>query len=163
MSRPLKGSVKADVKAVAKANVKADVKADVTMINNILNSKRITMFLSDATEYSLLSDSQINVLSEICKLFILSGKLSTEKISYEFLAEKASVNGVTVKGIIRKLEACQILVKKDQQYVSGSKGRVFEVSQQALHCMLSNNQGLKRWLARNGLRVNDIKNFYNFQ
>jgi hypothetical protein len=157
-----KPDVKADAKPDVKADAKPDVKADAFKFDNILLSKKLSLFLSDTTEYSILKNSQLNVLSEICKLCIISGKLTTDKISYEALAEKSSVKNSTIKGIVRKLESCHILIKDRHQYISGSKGRSFEISEKAIFCMLSHNQGLIRWLARNGLRVAEIKKIYEF-
>ncbi|HYX34817.1 MAG TPA: hypothetical protein VE954_17100 [Oligoflexus sp.] len=146
-----------------KADAKPDVKADAKSYNKILNTLRNDRFLSDTTEYCSLSESQLDVLNEICKLCIVHGKLSTAKVTYDEIASKASVNNRTIKGIARKLEMCDILIKRDNQYVSGSKGRVFEVSPKAIVCMLSHNQSLRKWVARQRLRVEDVKKFYDFE
>ncbi|MFW7382404.1 MAG: hypothetical protein ACOH5I_26640, partial [Oligoflexus sp.] len=158
-----KAEGKVELKAEREVERKAEGKVELTKLSKYLLNKKNNMFLSDSIEYTIISKSQLNVLSEICKLCIVSGNLYTERVSYEYLSKKSSVKLASIKSVVRKLESSSILILRDHQYTLGAKGRSFEISKQALFCMLEHNLNLKRWVARQGLKVTDVKKHYDFK
>ncbi len=159
----LKYECEVELKAEGEVELKDECKVECNFISKSLNLKHKKMFLSDGNSYGVFNDSHLNVLSEICKLCVVSGTLSTEKVSYENLSEKTGTKFNSLKSIIRKFEACGIILLKDNQYAVGSRGRVFEITLQALACMLENNLNLKRWIARQGLKVSEVVKHYDIK
>ena len=127
-----------------------------------LISKNYARDLSRSVKYNLAAQSWLKILSEICKLCIENESLKTEKTSYDYLSKHTEINAESVRRIIRTLEAEGILIFSKEYFQTGSKGRLFEVSEQAMLCMLTHDISLRKWIARQGIPVSDIKKFYDF-
>ena len=127
-----------------------------------LISKDYARNLSDSIKYNLAAASWIKLLSEVCKLCIENESLTTDKTSYDYLAKHTDINPESVRRIIRTLEAEGILIFSKEYFQTGSKGRLFKVSQQAMLCMLTHDISLRKWIARQGIPVSEIKKLYDF-
>ena len=161
-----KGPVEAALEPASKGPVEAALepasKGALDKNANILIYKNKSLFLSPSIRYTRANPIHIKVLNEVAKLCILAGSLKTEMESYEFIASKLGMNGHTLRGLVRKLESEKMLILKDEYYVSGTRGRVFEISPQALNCLLHNDKSLKSWLARNSITLENAKNLFDF-
>ena len=121
------------------------------------------MFLSESLSYAMSSSSQREVLSAICKVCIVQQSVSTGRIPFEFLSSKASISLPNLKKIVRKLEDSNVLVKHTEQSSNGSKGRDFTIASMAMACMITQDEGLRKWMARNQMSVAEVKKFYDFE
>ena len=126
-------------------------------------SKDYVRNLSESIKFNLVTTSWLKVISEICKLCIENELLKTDKISYDYLSERADVNAESLRRIIRSLESEKILIFSKEYFQTGSRGRQFEISPQAMLCMLTHDLSLKKWIARQGMPVSEIKKFYDFK
>ncbi len=153
--------VAAEVAAKGPAEVTAKVPAKINP-KRLIN-KAYLNDLSPSVKYSLITASWLKVLTEICKLCIENSSLITDKISYDHLAKSTSINSESVRRIIRSLESEKILIFNKEYFQVGSRGRLFEISAQAMHCMLTHDSSLKKWIARQGIPVSEIKKFYDFK
>ncbi len=127
-----------------------------------LISKNYERDLSDSIKYNLAAPSWIKLISEVCKLCVENESLTTDKTSYDYLAKHTDINPESVRRIIRTLEAEGILIFSKEYFQTGSKGRLFKVSQQAMLCMLTHDISLRKWIARQRISVAEIKKFYDF-
>ena len=121
------------------------------------------MFLSDSLTYAMSSSNQREVLSALCKMCIVQQSIHTGRMPFEFLSSKTSISLPNLKKIVRKLEECNVLVKHVDQSSNGSKGRDFIIASMALACMITQDEGLRKWMARNQMSVADIKKVYDFE
>ena len=154
---------KAVEEPVTKAVEKPVTKAVSISNPKILIFKKENMFLSDDLSYAMSSDSLREVLSAICKMCIVQQSLQTGRIPYEYLHSKVSISIPNLKKIVRKLEDSQVLLKHIDQSSNGSKGRDFIIAPKAMVCMITQDEGLRKWMARNQVSVTNIKKLYDFE
>ena len=107
-----------------------------------------------------MKDSNRILLYEICKLCILNNDLITKRSTYEMIRGKSKLQIRGIKTAILKFKKQGIVIENDNYFMKGQKGRIFEVSKQAMLCMLSSDQSLKRWIASQGLSLQNLKKTY---
>ena len=117
--------------------------------------------MSESINYLLLEKSWVSVVSEICKLCIQNESLISDKVSYDFLSQRSGVNPESLRRIVRRLESESVLVIREEYFRKGIKGRNFEITKRAMLCMLTNDIGLRKWIARQGKAVASIQKLYD--